>query len=103
MGNKKSKPQPITIPTSLPNTKNNSDNPPVYIPKEKEYTEEPVSNTKVKKYLFDPVFGRMVFNELIGAWVPAEKEDMYEQSQISYLNQKEKNKKYLKTFDIKPE
>ena len=59
--------------------------------------------TKGKMYMDDPVFGRMVYNEIVGAWVPAYSENMYEDSFNQYNTEKEKNKKYLKTFDIKPE
>ena len=85
MGNKKSK----TKSTSQSSTSNTSN-------------EEKNIEHQEKQYFNDPVFGRMVYNK-IGAWVPAYNEDMYEQSQLSYLNEKEKNKKYLKTFNIEPE
>ena len=54
------------------------------------------SITKEKKYFNDPVFGKMVYNEIVGAWVPAYNEDLYEQSQLNYLKEKEENKKNLK-------
>ena len=82
MGKKNSKPKP---------PKNNKNNP------------EQNSATKEKRYMIDPVFGRMVFNRIVGAWVPAANEDMYEQSHLSYLNSKKENEKYLKTFNINPE
>jgi len=61
------------------------------------------NETKGKKYLDDPVLGRMVYNEVVGAWVPARNEQMYEQSYNYYNQEKEKNKKYLKTSNIEPE
>ena len=64
-------------------------------------TESPT--IKEKKYLNDPVFGRMVYNEIVGAWVPAYNEDLYEQSQLNYLKEKEENKKNLKIFNINSE
>ena len=82
MGKKNSKPKP---------PKNNKNNP------------EQKSANKEKRYMIDPVFGRMVFNKIVGAWVPAANEDMYEQSHLSYLNSKKENQKYLKTFNINPE
>ena len=85
MGNKKSKPK------SKPISSN------------EEIKEEPSNKTKEKKYLIDPVFGRMVYNEIVGAWVPAINENMYEESFNSYNKEKEKHKKYLKTFNIKSE
>ena len=102
MGNKKSKPKIKPLPLEK-----KDDAHPDNIPEEKENDIEPADNpvviSKEKKYLYDPVFGRMVYNELVGAWVPAANEEMYEQSQRSYLNEREKNKKYLKTFNIEPE
>ena len=85
MGNKKSKPK------SKPISSN------------EEIKDEPSNKTKEKKYLIDPVFGRMVYNEIVGAWVPAENENMYEESFNSYNKEKEKNKKYLKAFNIESE
>lgn len=86
------------------NKKSKSKNKPISSSKEKkEYNVAPVISSKGKKYLDDPVFGRMVYNEIVGAWVPASSEDLYEQSHVGYLNEKEKNKKYLKTFNITPE
>ena len=82
MGNKKSKPKSKQKPKSKPESSN---------------------MTKGKMYMDDPVFGRMVYNEIVGAWVPAYSENMYEDSFNQYNTEKEKNKKYLKTFDIKPE
>ena len=82
MGKKNSKPKP---------PKNNKNN------------HKQKSATKEKRYMIDPVFGRMVFNKIVGAWVPAANEDMYEQSHLSYLNSKKENEKYLKTFNINPE
>ena len=61
------------------------------------------NKTKGKKYLDDPVLGRMVYNEVVGAWVPSRNEQMYEQSYNYYNQEKEKNKKYLKTSNIEPE
>ena len=61
------------------------------------------SITKEKKYFNDPVFGKMVYNEIVGAWVPAYNEDLYEQSQLNYLKEKEENKKNLKIFNINSE
>ena len=63
MGNKKSKHK--TKSSSSPKEKNNNDN-------------------QEKIYMNDPVFGRMVYNEIVGAWVPAENENMYEQSMRIY-------------------
>ena len=56
-----------------------------------------------KLYKNDPVFGRMVYSQSAGAWVPAEYENQYEQVFMAYDNEKEKNKKYIKYFNIKPE
>ena len=88
MGNKKQKPKSKPEPKLEPKPE----------PK-------PESSNKVKgkMYMDDPVFGRMVYNEIVGAWVPAYNENMYEESFNNYNNEKEKNKKYLKAFDIKPE
>ena len=61
------------------------------------------STIKEKKYFNDPVFGPMVYNEIVGAWVPAYNEDLYEQSHLSYLKEKEENKKNLKIFNINSE
>ena len=85
MGNKKSKPKPE-----------------IEVNKDQK-NEEINSNLAQKEYIDDPVFGRMVYNEYVGAWVPAKKEGSYEQSYKIYLNEKERNKKYLKTFNIEPE
>ena len=88
----------------MENKKSKSKNKPISSSKEKkEYNVAPVISSKGKNYLDDPVFGRMVHNEIVGAWVPASSEDLVEQSFISYLNEKEKKKKYLKTFNITPE
>ena len=82
MGNRKSKHK--TKSSSSPKEKNNNDN-------------------QGKIYMNDPVFGRMVYNEIVGAWVPAANENMYEESMKEYIKEKENNKKYLKTFNINPE
>ena len=82
MGNRKSKHK--TKLSSSPKEKNNNDN-------------------QGKIYMNDPVFGRMVYNEIVGAWVPAANENMYEESMKEYIKEKENNKKYLKTFNINPE
>ncbi len=57
MGKKNSKPKP---------PKNNKNN------------HKQKSASKEKRYMIDPVFGLMVFNKIVGAWVPAANEDMYE-------------------------
>lgn len=86
------------------NRKSKAKNKPISSSKEKnEFNEAPVISSNKKLYLDDPVFGRMVYNEIVGAWVPAYNEDLYEQSHRNYLNEKEKNEKYLKTFNIQPE
>ena len=87
MGNKKSKPKSKQK-SSIAENKN---------------IEEPSNKTQEKKYLDDPVLGRMVYNEIAGAWVPAHNENMYEESFKTYYKEKEENQKYLKTFNIKPE
>ena len=55
MGNKKSKPKSKQK-SSIAENKN---------------IEEPSNKTQEKKYLDNPVLGRMVYNEIVGAWVPA--------------------------------
>ena len=87
MGNKKSKPKSKQISSN----------------KEIKNIEEPSNKTQEKKYLDDPVLGRMVYNEIAGAWVPAQNENMYEESFKTYYKEKEENQKYLKTFYIKPQ
>ena len=56
-----------------------------------------------KLYKNDSVFGKMVYSQSAGAWVPAEYENQYEQIFMAYDNEKEDNKKYLKYFNIEPE
>lgn len=56
-----------------------------------------------KLYKDDPVFGRMVYSQTAGAWVPAEYGNQYEDIFASYASEREKNKKYLKNVYIKPE
>ena len=51
------------------------------------------SKEKGKRYIDDPVLGRMVYNEVVGAFVPAANEDKYEESFSQYYKEKEKNKK----------
>lgn len=83
MGNKKSKPK------SKPNSSIQPSQPP------------PISESADGKlYMNDPVFGKMVYSKLAGAWIPAGREDMYESSFQSYANERENNKKLLKTFEV---
>ena len=71
--------------------------------KSKAISKSSIKPTQEKLYMNDPVFGKMVYSQTGGAWVPAENGDLYEQAFKNYANEKEKNKKYLKTCNIKSE
>ena len=107
MGNKKSKPKPKPEikpkpeykPKSLLETKLQSD---TNSPPEPQ-TQTPVQTSQEKLYMFDPVFGKMVYSSIAGAWIPEKNENQYEDDFMMYEKEKERNKKFLKTFNIEPE
>ena len=107
MGNKKSKPKPKPEikpkpeykPKSILETKLQSD---TNSPPEPQ-TQSQVQTSQEKRYLIDPVFGKMVYSSIAGAWIPEKNENQYEDDFMMYEKEKERNKKFLKTFNMEPE